>query len=136
MHRPGSEAAGRALEIDFGGVACDAPCYYNNSRDMFVNPHRGAFVPSLRIAVGEAWTLHSGINFTGYQRLPKENVLHDFRKRHSDIHSFAALLRSCQNDQHTLLRPSGCHCFQVESTRDDLPLTSIANKVTGLRGRT
>ena len=58
----------------------------------------------------------------------RKNVLHDFRKRLSNIHSFAALLRSCQNEQHTLFRPSGCHFFQVESMGDHLPLTSIADK--------
>ena len=66
----------------------------------------------------------------------RKNVLHGYRKRLSDIHSFAALLRICHNEQHTLLGPYGCHFFQVESTGDDLSLTSIANKVTGLPGWT
>ena len=72
MDRPGSEAVGIGAEADvniselfasserwrptlqFGGVTCGAPCCYDNSRDMFVNPHRGSFVPGLRIAVAEA----------------------------------------------------------------------------------
>ena len=66
MDRPGSEAIGigveadvkicqrRALATDFGGVMCGAPCCYDNSRDMFINPHLGSFVPGLRIAVAEA----------------------------------------------------------------------------------
>ena len=44
----------RALQTDFGGAPCSAPCCYDNSRNMFVNPHRGSFVPGLRIAVAEA----------------------------------------------------------------------------------
>ena len=61
-----------------------------------------------------------------------EKTSSGFRTRVSDIHSFA-LLRACQNEQHTLLGPSGCHFFQVESTEDDLSLTSIAEKMTRLR---
>ena len=41
-----------------------------------------------------------------------------------------------KNIKNTLLGPSGCHFFQVESTGNDLFLTSIADKVTGLRGWT
>ena len=72
MDRPGSEAVGIRAEadvknselfasaerwrptLDHGGVPCGAPCSYDNSRDMFVNPHRGCFVPGLCIAVTEA----------------------------------------------------------------------------------
>ena len=148
MDRPGSEAVGIGAEADA------------KNSELFASAERWrrtleALRAALRVATITQWTCSSihiaapssqvfallllkpRHSIQGYTPLAisdgRKYVLHGFRKRLSDIHSFALLL-TCQNEQHTLLGPSGYHFFQVESTGDDLSLTSIADKVASCEG--